>query len=131
MESSLYLLAKRFLEKLGFVVKGEVSGCDLVALDIIAELYRRSSWRRRSCTRRHVCLQTALVMCVPGSQCRSQSAMDRSSSAFLAIKAWSAVRTPIRDFAASVGATSATAADVPKPMARTSKIVRISGLSRL
>ena len=32
MESSLYLPVKRFLEKLGFEVKGEVCGCDLVAL---------------------------------------------------------------------------------------------------
>ena len=33
MESSLYLPVKGFLEKLGFEVKGEVCGCDLVALD--------------------------------------------------------------------------------------------------
>ncbi len=33
MESSLYLPVKRFLEKLGFEVKGEILGCDLVALD--------------------------------------------------------------------------------------------------
>lgn len=33
MESSLYLPVKRFLEKLGFEVKGEIRGCDLVALD--------------------------------------------------------------------------------------------------
>jgi hypothetical protein len=33
VESSLYLPVKRFLEKLGFEVKGEVCGCDLVALD--------------------------------------------------------------------------------------------------
>ena len=33
MESSLYLPVKRFLEKLGFEVKGEVCGCDLVALE--------------------------------------------------------------------------------------------------
>jgi hypothetical protein len=32
LESSLYLPVKRFLEKLGFEVKGEVRGCDLVAL---------------------------------------------------------------------------------------------------
>ena len=32
MESSLYLPVKRFLERLGFEVKGEVCGCDLVAL---------------------------------------------------------------------------------------------------
>ena len=32
MESSLYLPVKRFLERLGFEVKGEVRGCDLVAL---------------------------------------------------------------------------------------------------
>ncbi len=32
MESSLYLPVKRFLENLGFEVKGEVCGCDLVAL---------------------------------------------------------------------------------------------------
>jgi hypothetical protein len=32
LESSLYLPVKRFLEKLGFDVKGEVCGCDLVAL---------------------------------------------------------------------------------------------------
>jgi len=32
LESSLYLPVKRFLEKLGFEVKGEVCGCDLVAL---------------------------------------------------------------------------------------------------
>ena len=32
MESSLYLPVKRFLEKLGFEVKGEVCGCDIVAL---------------------------------------------------------------------------------------------------
>jgi hypothetical protein len=33
LESSLYLPVKRFLEKLGFEVKGEVCACDLVALD--------------------------------------------------------------------------------------------------
>ena len=33
MESSLYLPVKRFFEKLSFEVKGEVCGCDLVALD--------------------------------------------------------------------------------------------------
>jgi hypothetical protein len=33
LETSLYLPVKRFLETLGFVVKGEVAGCDLVALD--------------------------------------------------------------------------------------------------
>lgn len=32
METTLYLPVKRFLEKLGFTVKGEVGGCDLVAL---------------------------------------------------------------------------------------------------
>ena len=32
LESSLYLPVKRFLEKLGFEVKGEIRGCDLVAL---------------------------------------------------------------------------------------------------
>ena len=32
METSLYLPVKRFLESLGFSVKGEVGGCDLVAL---------------------------------------------------------------------------------------------------
>lgn len=31
-ESSLYLPVKRFLEKLGFEVKGEICGCDIVAL---------------------------------------------------------------------------------------------------
>jgi hypothetical protein len=33
LESSLYLPVKRFLEGLGLEVKGEVCGCDLVALD--------------------------------------------------------------------------------------------------
>ena len=32
METSLYLPVKRYLEKLGFTVKGEIGGCDLVAL---------------------------------------------------------------------------------------------------
>lgn len=32
METSLYLPVKRFLENLGFSVKGEIDGCDLVAL---------------------------------------------------------------------------------------------------
>jgi hypothetical protein len=32
LESTLYLPVKRFLEKLGFEVKGEICGCDLVAL---------------------------------------------------------------------------------------------------
>jgi len=32
LESSLYLPVKRFLEKFGFEVKGEVCGCDLVAV---------------------------------------------------------------------------------------------------
>lgn len=32
MEASLYLPVKRFLENLGFEVKGEVCGCDMVAL---------------------------------------------------------------------------------------------------
>ena len=47
METSLYLPVKRFLEGLGFEVKGEVCGCDLVALDhgapaavVIGELKR-------------------------------------------------------------------------------------------
>src|SRR5262252_708718 len=31
-ETSLYLPVKRFLESLGFEVKGEVCGCDLVAV---------------------------------------------------------------------------------------------------
>ncbi len=45
METTLYLPVKRFLERLGFEVKGEVCGCDVVALDqgvptavVIAEL---------------------------------------------------------------------------------------------
>jgi hypothetical protein len=33
LETTLYLPVKRFLEKLGFTVKGEVGGCDLVALN--------------------------------------------------------------------------------------------------
>jgi hypothetical protein len=33
LETNLYLPVKRFLENLGFEVKGEVCGCDLVALD--------------------------------------------------------------------------------------------------
>ena len=33
METSLYSPVKRFLEGFGFEVKGEVCGCDLVALD--------------------------------------------------------------------------------------------------
>ncbi len=33
METSLYLPVKRFLESLGFEVKGEICGCDVVALD--------------------------------------------------------------------------------------------------
>jgi hypothetical protein len=32
LETSLYLPVKRFLENLGFTVKGEVGGCDLLAL---------------------------------------------------------------------------------------------------
>jgi hypothetical protein len=32
LETALYLPVKHFLEKLGFTVKGEVGGCDLVAL---------------------------------------------------------------------------------------------------
>ena len=32
METALYLPVKRFLEGLGFTVKGEIGGCDLVAL---------------------------------------------------------------------------------------------------
>ena len=32
METELYLPVKRYLEKLGFAVKGEIGGCDLVAL---------------------------------------------------------------------------------------------------
>jgi hypothetical protein len=45
LETSLYAPVKRFLENLGFEVKGEVCGCDVVALDqgtpvavVIAEL---------------------------------------------------------------------------------------------
>lgn len=45
METTLYAPVKRFLERLGFEVKGEVCGCDIVALDrgtpaavVIAEL---------------------------------------------------------------------------------------------
>jgi hypothetical protein len=33
LETALYLPVKRFLERLGFTVKGEVGGCDLVALN--------------------------------------------------------------------------------------------------
>jgi hypothetical protein len=33
LETALYSPVKRFLEKLGFTVKGEVGGCDLVALN--------------------------------------------------------------------------------------------------
>ena len=33
METSLYAPVKRFLEGLGFEVKGEVCGCDIVAVD--------------------------------------------------------------------------------------------------
>jgi hypothetical protein len=32
LETELYLPVKRYLEKLGFAVKGEIGGCDLVAL---------------------------------------------------------------------------------------------------
>src|SRR5258707_12310687 len=32
LETALYLPVKRFLENLGFTVKGEIGGCDLVAL---------------------------------------------------------------------------------------------------
>jgi hypothetical protein len=32
LETSLYLPVKRFLEKLGYVVKGEIGGCDVVAV---------------------------------------------------------------------------------------------------
>jgi hypothetical protein len=32
LETALYLPVKQFLEKLGFTVKGEIGGCDLVAL---------------------------------------------------------------------------------------------------
>lgn len=32
METALYLPVKRFLERLGFTVKGEIGGCDLVGL---------------------------------------------------------------------------------------------------
>src|SRR4051812_49954332 len=32
LETALYLPVKRFLERLGFTVKGEVGGCDLVGL---------------------------------------------------------------------------------------------------
>src|SRR2546429_6901676 len=32
LETALYLPVKRFLENLGFTVKGEVGGCDLVGL---------------------------------------------------------------------------------------------------
>src|ERR1700712_3611880 len=32
LETALYLPVKRFLEELGFTVKGEVGGCDLVGL---------------------------------------------------------------------------------------------------
>ena len=45
METSLYLPVKSFLEKAGYVVKGEVGGCDLVGLSsddppvvVVAEL---------------------------------------------------------------------------------------------
>ncbi|MFN5684685.1 MAG: hypothetical protein ACK46T_11025, partial [Bradyrhizobium sp.] len=32
METALYLPVKRFLENLGFTAKGEIGGCDVVAL---------------------------------------------------------------------------------------------------
>ena len=38
MESSLYLPVKRFLEKLGFEVKGEICSCDLVASMAVRQL---------------------------------------------------------------------------------------------
>src|SRR4030095_8888839 len=34
METSLYLPVKRFLEARGFAVKGEICGCDLVAVPV-------------------------------------------------------------------------------------------------
>jgi len=34
LETALYLPVKRFLEKLGFTVKGEIGGCDLVGLSV-------------------------------------------------------------------------------------------------
>lgn len=41
METSLYLPVKAFLEAAGYVVKGEIGGCDLVGL---SEETRPSSW---------------------------------------------------------------------------------------
>ena len=41
LETSLYNPVKRFLEGLGFAVKGEIGGCDLLAL---SRPRRRSSW---------------------------------------------------------------------------------------
>src|SRR5262245_19667390 len=35
METSLYLPVKRFLEARGFAVKGEICGCDLVAVPVV------------------------------------------------------------------------------------------------
>jgi hypothetical protein len=32
VETTLYLPVKRFLQKLGFEVKGEINGCDVVAI---------------------------------------------------------------------------------------------------
>jgi hypothetical protein len=34
LETALYLPVKRFLERLGFAVKGEIGGCDLVGLSV-------------------------------------------------------------------------------------------------
>ncbi len=56
METALYLPVKRFLEKLGFTVKGEVGGCDLVALSgddppivVIGELILQAVERAGAC----------------------------------------------------------------------------------
>jgi hypothetical protein len=56
LETALYLPVKRFLEKLGFTVKGEVGGCDLVALSgddppivVIGELILQAVERAGAC----------------------------------------------------------------------------------
>jgi hypothetical protein len=51
LESSLYLPVKRFLESWGFEVKGEVCGCDLLALDISFCVDRLAA-----CVARRACL---------------------------------------------------------------------------
>ena len=118
MESSLYLPVKRFLKKLGFEVKGEVCGCDLVALASgelahLGAMHRVSGLGKGSChfcagslhfqltRRRRITVFKTLVL---GDHLRPQQQNDAGSPAYCTSSRWSVRPTRLVSY---VGQTTA------------------------